>query len=435
MGLFSKHLSSIHVEHYKNTAGYVSEVMPIPEKVFISMSQHIGAPCKPVVQKGDYVKVGQLIGDTDAFISAPIHASVSGEVVGIEQDRSNTGGKDTYIVIASDGKQEPWEGLAVPQCDTLADFIKAIRSSGLVGLGGATFPTHVKFNPKNIDEIDTLVVNGAECEPFLTSDYRNMIECTDDIVSGIKLVMKYLGLTKCYVGIENNKPDGIATISEALKDVPGASVVELQSSYPQGAERVLLYETTGNLIPAGVLPASVGCILSNISSIMFVGQYFRTGMPLVSKKLTIDGNAVTEPKNVVAPIGAKVYDVINYCGGYKSTPKKILFGGPMMGKALYNDGAVLVKSSNSILVFDNQQAVLPEPAVCINCGRCHRACPIDLMPTWYYKAYNANNAQRLADLQITQCMECGSCSYVCPAKLPLAFTHKLAKALVKEAGL
>ena len=212
MGLFSKHMHSIHVGHHKDTADCESVVIPVPEKVYISMSQHIGRPCQPLVKKGDLVKVGQRIGDVDAPVSAPVHASVSGEVISIEESRTAMGSTDTFVVIASDGRQEPWEGLQIPHCETKDDFIKAVRDSGLVGLGGASFPTHVKFNPANLDECDTLIVNGAECEPFITSDHRNMLEHTDDIISGIRLTMKYLGLSKCYVGIENNKPDAIEKI-------------------------------------------------------------------------------------------------------------------------------------------------------------------------------------------------------------------------------
>ena len=331
MGLFSNHMHSIHVSHHKDTAGCESIVIPVPEKVYISMSQHIGRPCQPLVKKGDLVKVGQLIGDVDAPVSAPVHSSVSGEVISIEESRSAMGNVDTFAVIAADGRQEPWEGLKAPRCDTKDDFIKAVRDSGLVGLGGASFPTHVKFNPDNLDDCDTLIVNGAECEPFITSDHRNMLERTEDIVSGIELTMKYLGLKKCYVGIESNKPDAIEKLGNALKNVKGAEITELRSTYPQGAERVLIHETAGKTLKAGQLPASVGCILSNVTTIMALGEYFRTGMPLVKRTVTVAGNAVATPSNIVVPIGTKYYDLANACGGYKVSPKKIIAGGPMMG--------------------------------------------------------------------------------------------------------
>jgi electron transport complex protein RnfC len=435
MGLFSNHMNSIHVAHHKGTSGSAIVEMPVPDKVYISMSQHIGKPCKPVVAKGDHVKVGQLIGDVDAPISAPIHSSVSGEVVSIEEARSALGGIDTYVVIAADGKQEPYEGLKVPECKTLAEFIKAVRDSGVVGLGGASFPTHVKLNPKNISEIDTLVVNGAECEPFITSDHRNMLERTDDIVLGIQLIMKFLDLKKCYIGIENNKPDAIAKMRDAISGISGAEVTELRSTYPQGAERVLIHETAGKTLNAGELPSSVGCILSNVTTILKIGEYFRTGMPLVSRTLTVAGDAVNNPGNVTVPIGTKYYDLVEFCGGYRETPRKIIAGGPMMGKAQNSDGSVVVKNTGAVLFFDEKQAAETEPTPCINCGRCHRACPIGLMPKEYAKAFKAGDAQRLKDLKVMECMTCGSCSYVCPAKKPLAFINTLSKGMVKEAGL
>lgn len=303
-----KHLHSIHVAHHKNTAQCETKRMPVPAEVCIPMSMHIGAPCKPLVAKGDTVKVGQLIGDTDAFVSAPIHSSVSGTVKSIETQRNAAGGYDQVIVIETDGKQEVCEDIEIPKADNLQEFVAAVRKSGLVGLGGASFPTHIKYNPKNIDEVDTLIVNGAECEPFITSDHRLMLEDTQDIIDGIKLVMKHLNLSKGYIGVEGNKPDAIeklkATIAEqGLAD--SVEVVTLQTTYPQGAERVMIYEITGKTMDAGVLPADLGVILSNITSIAFVGQYFRTGMPLIEKRMTIDGSAIAEPGNVIAPLGHK----------------------------------------------------------------------------------------------------------------------------------
>ncbi len=433
MGLFSNHMKSIHVSHHKDTAASESVVMPVPEKVYISMSQHIGKPCSPLVKKGEHVTVGQRIGDVNAPVSAPIHSSVSGEVVAIEEARSALGSTDTYIVIQTDGKQEPCPDIKIPECKNKDDFIKAVRDSGLVGLGGASFPTHIKFNPTNLDDVDTLILNGAECEPFITSDHRNMLECTDDIISGIRLTMQFLKLEKCYIGIENNKPDAIAKMKDAVREIDGVSVVELRSTYPQGAERVLIHETVGKTLNAGELPASVGCILSNITSIMVIGEYFRTGMPLVNRKLTVAGDAITKPCNVIVPIGTKYYDLADFCGGYKKTPKKIIAGGPMMGKAQNSDGSVVVKNTGAVLFFSSNQAEIFEKTPCINCGRCHRACPINLMPKEYAHAYKHHDIQRLKDLKVMECMGCGSCSYVCPARKPLCFINTLAKNAVKEA--
>lgn len=433
----AKHLHSIDAGHYKNTAGCETEVMPIPDVVKISMSQHIGAPCKPLVKKGDEVKLGQVIGDTDAFVSAPIHSSVSGKVTGIETQRNAMGGQDTLVVIEPDKKQELLEGIKAPEITNMESFIKAVRESGLVGLGGASFPTHIKFNPKNIDEVHILIVNGAECEPFITSDHRCMLEDTQNVIDGAQLVMKQMNLDICYVGIEDNKPDAIALFNKMFKEqgISNMKTFPLQASYPKGAERVLIYEVTGKEAPAGVLPAELGVIVSNVTSIAFLGQYIKDGIPLVSKRMTVDGDVVSTPKNIVAPLGTRISDIISFCGGYKAEPEKILMGGPMMGRAIYSDEMPVVKNNNAILAFSKKASFIPEETACINCGRCHTACPFNLLPTGFADAFEAKNAQRLSDLQIMQCMECGSCSFVCPARRPLAFINKLSKGMVKEAGI
>lgn len=430
-----KHLNSIKVSHEKHTAKCATEIMPIPDTVCISMSQHIGAPCKPLVKKGDHVKLGQPIGDTDAFVSAPIHASVSGTVSSIEMIRSAVKGEDQAIIIEADQKQEVWEGVKVPEIHDREEFVKAVRDSGIVGLGGAAFPTHIKYDPQNLEEVDTLIVNAAECEPFITSDHRLMLENGQDIIDGCLLIMKHLELKKGYIGVEENKPDAIETLNKIIKeqDHSELEIVTLRARYPQGAERVLVYEVTGKTMDAGVLPAQLGIILSNVTTVAAVGNYFKTGMPLVSKRVTVDGSAVKEPKNVIAPIGTRIADIIAFCGGYQDAPKKILMGGPMMGRAIFSDRIPLVKNNNAILAFSGKQALVKEETGCINCGMCYRACPFNLLPTALTTAYENEDTEGLSKLQVNQCMECGSCAYVCPAKRPLGFTNKLGKELVKEA--
>ena len=436
MGQQGKHLNSIKVSHEKHTAGCATEIMAIPETVCISMSQHIGAPCKPLVKKGDQVKVGQLIGDTDAFVSAPIHSSVSGTVKEISTIRSVTGGDDQVVIIETDGNQDVYEEIKPPVINDMKDFIAAVRASGLVGLGGASFPTHIKLNPKNLEEVDTLIVNAAECEPFITSDHRLMLENTEYIIKGAVAIMKHLGLKKGHIGVEENKPDAIEKLTKVIADMGHSGDIEvnvLRARYPQGAERVMIYEITGKTLRAGMLPADVGVILSNVTTIAFIGQYLETGRPLTTKRVTVDGNAVAEPKNIIVPIGARIADVIAACGGYKAEPKKILMGGPMMGRAVYSDAFPIIKNNNAILAFDGPQALIPEETCCIKCGRCHGACPFKLLPVSIAEAYENKDVERLQALEVMQCMECGSCSYICPARRPLAFINKMSKGFLKEA--
>lgn len=433
----AKKLKGIQVPHYKTTAEPQTATMKVPAEVRISMAQHIGAPCIPTVSAGDKVCVGQIIGETDAFVSAPIHSSVSGTVESIGEIRSMTGGKDQVVLIKTDRKQTMTEDLEAPEVSNREEFVAAIRKSGLVGLGGAAFPTHIKYAPKNPDEIEALIVNGAECEPFITSDHRCMIEDTQDIIDGIKIVMKYLNIPKVYIAIEENKPDAIIKLREMLSAqglAEEAEVVELKTQYPQGAERVLVEKITGKTMAAGVLPAALGVMLSNVTTIAFVGKYFRTGEPLVSKRITVAGSGVMEPQNIVVPIGASIYDVVEKCGGYRGKPSKIIMGGPMMGRTVYTDLLPIVKNNNAILVFTGSQAVIPEESECINCGRCYRACPFNLMPYAINRAYENRDIERLEKLNVMQCMECGSCAYVCPARKPLGFINKLGKQLVKEAS-
>ncbi|MBP3736924.1 MAG: electron transport complex subunit RsxC [Lachnospiraceae bacterium] len=431
-----KHLHSIDAGHYKNTAGCATQVMPVPAIVKISMSQNLGAPCQPLVKKGDTVKVGQKIGEnTEAFLTVPVHASVSGTVTGIETMRNAMGGMDTYVCIESDGKQEVVEGIAPPVINEQKDFIDAVKNSGLVGLGGAAFPAWIKFNPKNRDAIKYLIVNGAECEPFITSDHRTMLEDTQDVLDGMKELMKWLTAEVGYLAIEDNKQDAIDKFNQLIAEqgLDNIKTFPLPASYPKGAERVLIYEVTGQECKAGVLPADLGVIVSNITSTAFLGKYLKTGMPLTQKRMTIDGDAVAKPGNVLVPLGTQIHDIIEFCGGYKSAPTKILMGGPMMGRSVFSDRIPVVKNNNAILAFSKEQALIPEETACISCGRCHEACPFNLLPTAFADAYEKGDAKRLDDLQVMQCMECGSCSFVCPAHRPLAFMNKLGKVMVREA--
>lgn len=429
-------MKGIHVKHHKRTAEIETREIKIPQMVRISMAQHIGVPCKPLVKVGDNVFVGQPIGDSDAFVSAPVHSSVSGEVVQIEKIRAVGGGKDTVVTINTDRRQTLWDGITIPNPSTREEFVGEIRRGGLVGLGGAAFPTHVKLQPKNPDNLKTLIINGAECEPFITSDYRTMLERADDIISGIALVARFLPFEEIIIGIESNKPKAIELFNRQIGDkgLPNARVATLKSTYPQGAERVLIYEATGKIMNAGVLPAELGVLVSNVATMAAIGEFFRTGMPLVSRRLTVDGSAVRKPSNLVAPIGTPIVDLIEACDGYRGKPEKIIMGGPMMGRTVYSDELPILKNNNAILVFTGKQSVIPKETQCISCGRCYWACPFELMPYALAKAYEKKDIDTLKNLRVMQCMECGSCSFVCPAHKPLSFTNKIGKELVREAS-
>lgn len=432
--LFSKSLNGVKVPHSKNTAEMETVKMPVPDKVVIPMKQHMGRECTPTVKLTDLVKVGQIIGDTDAFIGAPIHSSVSGKVTKIDEIIGTDGNPIKAVEITTDKLQEIDESVKVPEVTDLQSFAAAIRASGLVGLGGAGFPTHVKLMPKNLDEVATLLVNGAECEPYITADNRAMLEDTDDIVEGIKLVKKYMNLSTVIIGIEDNKPQAIAKLQAAVADIEGASVKALKAQYPQGGEKVLIYECTGKIVPEGKLPSDVGCVVMNVSSIAFVAKYMRTGMPLINKRLTVDGDAIAEPKNVEVAIGTSFSDVIDFCGGFKTEPKKIIMGGPMMGFAVPTINYPVLKNNNAILAFSaakTAEAEKPETP-CIRCARCVNACPFSLMPAAIEKAYKAGNVDALKALKVNLCMECGCCAYVCPAKRNLVSVNRLAKKMIVE---
>ena len=437
MNQFKHALGSIKVRHNKNTMDIAPIKMEDPEQVILPMSQHIGAPCKPTVKKGDHVKVGQLIGDSDAFLCVPIYASISGDVTEIRQSTNMFGGSETSVVIQSDHKHEVVEGIKPPTVETKDDFIQAVKASGVVGCGGASFPTFVKFDPKNLDEVKTLIINGAECEPFITSDYRQMVDHPDDILDGIEATMKYLNLDEAIIGIESNKPKGISVLSQKISERGLSSKVRVQtlkSRYPQGAERVLIYETKGILIDAGVLPADVGVIVSNITSIASIARYLRTGMPLVEKTITVDGTAIKNPTNITVPIGAQVKDIVEATGGFKAEPKRIIAGGPMMGKTVDSVEASVIRANGAILCFSGPEAETAKQTACINCGKCHEACPFHLLPKLYSDAYEKGDIETLKENKLMQCMECGSCSYVCPARRPLSFVNHLGKGAIKGAS-
>ena len=424
-------LHGIKVPHKKNTANCVPVRLSVPETVRIPMSMHIGKPAKVAVKRGDTVKVGQLIGEADGFISAPVHSSVSGTVAKIEEMTLSNGAKGQCVVINTDGEQTVFEGVKPPVVTDLQSFTEAVRQSGAVGLGGAGFPTFVKLSVKDLSKLDAVVINAAECEPYITSDTRTMLDKSDDIMSGIEAVKKYLQPNRFIIGIEKNKPEAIKKMQELASQSEGVEVKVLPSSYPQGGEKVLVFNTIGKIIPKGGLPLDVGVIVINVTTLAFIGNYLKTGMPLVNKCVTVDGSAVKEPKNVIAPIGMSIADVLEQSGGTKSEVAKALYGGPMMGLAVPSLDSPILKNTNAITAMDIKEATPPKTTPCIRCGACLNHCPLRLDPREIARAYKLGSVEDLQTLHVDLCMECGCCSYICPAHRPLVQTNKLAKALLR----
>lgn len=422
----------VSAPHRKNTFESETSVINIPEKVIIPMVQHIGAPCTPLVKQGDTVKVGQKIGDSEAYVSVPIHSSVSGTVTRVEPMLYANGKLVMSVEIKTDGNQEIYEGISAPEVKNKDDFLKAVRNSGLVGLGGAGFPTHVKLNPPKDKEIDCLIINGAECEPYITSDYREMVENPSRVIKGVKLVLDYLSIPKAIIGIEDNKPKAIQMLADLAKSDKRISVQRLRSIYPQGAEKTLIYTVTGRKIPSGKLPADVGCIVLNVNTVSFIASYIENGMPLIQRRVTVDGPVVSQPKNVLVPIGTSLQDLFDFCGGFKSTPYKVLMGGPMMGIAQYSLETSVIKNTNAILAFDKKEGDLPAEWACIRCGKCVEACPMNLMPLEINRLVMANKTGELERYHILDCIECGSCSYSCPSKRHLVQSIRIGKDAVRR---
>ena len=426
----------VKVPHNKNTKDCKIIRMPIPEKVVLPMQQHIGAPCIPTVKVGDTVKVGQVIGDTDKFISAPIHSSISGTVTAIADHVLANGRMAPAVIIESDGEMALFEGIEKPVINNADDFRKAIRDSGLVGLGGAGFPSHVKFALDPKKPIDTIVVNAAECEPHITVDYRECIDNTLYIIRSLMIIKEYLKIPHAVIAVEDNKPLAIEKLQKVADEVGDGSikVMSLKSQYPQGAEKMIVYSATGRKIPLGKLPADVGVIVMNVTSTAFIGRYLETGKPLISRSLTVDGSAIIKPQNVRVPIGTSLHDVIDFCGGFKPDLDKVIAGGPMMGTALVTTDVPIIKSYNAILAFSKGTLVDKPDNDCIRCGRCSQVCPMGLMPTNVMRSVKAKDIDGLKDSNVIACMQCGTCAYACPAGRPLVQYLVLAKDMIKEEG-
>ncbi|MDR3589336.1 MAG: electron transport complex subunit RsxC [Negativicutes bacterium] len=422
----------VHPDDRKRfTAAKPIEVAPVPQKVVIPTRQHIGAPTAPVVKVGDLVKKGQVIAEAQAFVSSPVHASVSGKVVEIADYPHPVFGSCSSVVIESDGLDEWVEGLPLSrdwQSMEAAALKDIIRQSGLVGMGGATFPTHVKMAPPAEKPIDAFILNGAECEPYLTADHRVMLESADRVITGMKIAMKVLGVKKGYIGIEENKPDAIAVMEKAAagQDI---EVVPLKTKYPQGAEKTLIKVVVGREVPSGGLPMDVGVVVQNVGTVVAIADAVEKGLPLIERVTTVTGGAITEPKNLLLRIGTTFAQAIELCGGFKAEPVKVIMGGPMMGMAQARLDVPIIKGTSGILVLSAEDISHGAERPCIRCGRCVDACPMGLIPSML-SILGERNQHQVAkeEYNLLDCVECGSCVYTCPAKRNIVHYVKLSKA-------
>lgn len=419
----------IHVKDMKELCcDFAIESMPAPQKVYLSMSQHIGAPATPIVNVGDKVKKGQLIGQASGPISANVYASICGDVVGIEDLVNGLGQKQQHVIIENDGSDEE---ILFPEIENrlAPSLIERIRLAGIVGLGGAGFPTAVKLTPKS--PLEYLIINGAECEPYLNCDYRLMLERTEEIYKGIKYVAKALNVKKIILGIEENKPQAI----EAFKIYEDLDIVILKKQYPMGSEKHLIYCTTGRKVPVGKMPFDVGVCVQNIKTMIACYEAIDLNKPLTEIVMTVSGKGIEIPKNLKLALGTPLTDVVDYCGGVKENAIKLVAGGPMMGKALIGLNHYTRKTDSGLLVLASGEANVAEPSNCINCAKCAKNCPMRLMPMYIESCALAGDFAGAKKYGAMNCLECGSCAYNCPAKRPLVQSINMAKNKIREMKL
>lgn len=410
------------------------EAMPAPDQVILPVSMHIGAPAKPIVKVGDTVDMGQPIAEAGGFVSAPVHATVSGKVIAVEPRLHQNGSKVMSIVIENDKEDRLHESVHPYDFASMTneERIECIRSAGMVGHGGATFPTHVKIQ-SGIGKCDTIIVNGAECEPYITSDHRLLLERPEEVVGGLKMLADIMGVQNAIIAIEENKTDTFPKIEELIKDDNRLKLYPLKCKYPQGAEKQLINACTGREVPSGKLPADAGCAVFNVDTTGAIYRRFTTGMPVVRRVVTVSGSAIANPKNLESRIGTPIEKLIDVCGGFKEAPNKLLAGGPMMGVAQFSLEVPVMKGTNAFLAFCGEEDRRVEEPNCIRCGKCINACPMHLMPMMMNAYGNAGDYDKCVELGAMDCIECGSCAYVCPARIQLVQRFRLTKLHVQQA--
>ena len=421
-------------KHYARNAAI--QAFPEPDLLVIPLQQHIGAPCKPLVKKGDLVTVGQKIGDNEG-LCVPVHASVSGKVKSVEMKPHTSGTTVMSVVIENDHL-----GTLCPDIQprseeevaalTAEDLMKITREAGIVGMGGATFPTHVKLS-SGLGKVDTIIVNAGECEPYITADDRLCREHPDEVISGVKLIMKILGLSSAHIALENNKPEAAKALQARLAAIDGITIDILPAKYPQGAEKQLIYAITGREIPSGGLPAAVGCAVFNAATCKAIHDAVWLGLPLVKRIVTVSGDIVMEPKNLMVPIGTSFNDLLEAVG-HSENPYKVLSGGPMMGAAQYDLSVPTIKGVNAVTILGRKNRYAVEEPACLRCGKCIDACPMKLMPVLMYKSLQTGDAEEMKSVNMMDCIECGCCAYVCPASIPLVLGFKAGKHRIRDAA-
>ncbi len=425
-------LRGVKLPHNKNSDNTSPNKMTQVKTVTLPVSMHIGAPATVTVKKGDNVFVGSVVAEHNGVISSYVYSSVSGTVTAVSEALLSNGKNCPCVVIESDGEMKLSPEIKPPVIESAQDLLIALKQSGIVGLGGAGFPTFAKFGTEKPLDIEQLIVNGAECEPYITSDSVTLAQRKDDIAFALNMLTRYFGIKDVIIGIENNKPKAIEGMRSITLDNAQITVKVLPSVYPQGAEKVLVYNTTRKVIPMGKLPIDVGCVVCNSSTVAEIGKYLKTGIPLVDRCVTVDGNAVKNPQNVIVPIGASIKDVFEFCGGFKTEPKMVLYGGPMMGVSVPTLDMPVLKNTNALLAFSGDQAKPPKTTPCIHCGACEHNCPLGINPVALDVARNNNDFDALEKAGVELCIECGCCSYVCPAKRPIVQNNKLGKIALKE---